>query len=217
LGSIILQSSSLYQMTVASCSAQSDGSIIVHLSALMQRGSTMKQKALISIVGLVVVAMGAVLVLRMFAQRGSPAPATAVMPPQVATAVTPVPTDDLRMNRVVQNDDLTTLVISLRNYCGDARNVSPNPQNQFVSVEFVIGNQGSQTIALDLRDAQIITEDDKVYPLLQAGCVQGFAAAAIPANGLARGQLVFDIPAGEKPKLLRYTLGDTAVIAGLRY
>lgn len=177
----------------------------------------MRQKALISIVGLVILAMGGVLLLRLFAQRGSPAPASADIPAQVATVATPIPTADLRMNRVVQQDNLTTLVLSLRNYCGDARNVNPSPQNHFVSVELVIGNQGSQTLTLDLRDVQIVTEDDRVYPLLQAACASAFTTTVIPANGLARGQLVFDIPAGEAPKLLRYTLGGTAVIAGLRY
>lgn len=177
----------------------------------------MKQRAVFAIVGLVVLGIGVVLVLRMFTQRGSPTPAPAVIQPQAVIAATPISTDDLRMNRVVQSNGLTTLVLSLRNYCGDARNVNPNSQNQFVSVELIIGNQGSQTMTLVLSNVQIVTESDKAFPLLQAGCAQGFVADAIPANGLARGQLVFDIPAGETPKLLRYTLGDTAVIAGLRY
>lgn len=177
----------------------------------------MKYKALISILGLVVVAAGVLFVISLVAQRGSPVPASVVTSPESATAVAPAPTDDLRMNRVVRHDNLTTLILSLRNYCGDVRDVNPDPQNQFVSVELIIGNQGSQAVPLDLRNVEIVTEDDSVYPLMQATCVQGFAATAIPANGLTRGQLAFDIPVGETPKLLRYTLGDSAIVAGLRY
>jgi hypothetical protein len=89
-----------------------------------------------------------------------------------------VATDDLRMHRVVQQGPFTTLVLSLRNYCGKLRKTSPDPQSE---------------------------------------CPPAFTAAQIQANGLVRGQLMFDIPAGESPKLLRYTLDDTVVIAGLRY
>ena len=177
----------------------------------------MKQKALISIVGLVVVAVGVVFVLSLLTRRSNPAPATAVIEPQVTIAATPIPTDDLRMNRVVRQNTITTLVLSLRSYCGNARNANPDPQNKVVSVDLVIGNQGNQVVTLDLRDVQLITEDGSAYSLLQNGCAPAFTATAIPANGLTRGQLAFDIPAGKTPKLLRYTLGDTDVIAGLRY
>lgn len=177
----------------------------------------MKHKAFVSIVGLVVVAVGVMFVLSLFAQRSNSAPATPVMQPAVAAVVTLAPTDDLRMYRVVRQNDLTTLVLSLRSYCGDARSVNPDPQNKIVSVELVIGNQGSQVVALELRNVQLITEDNSAYPLTQTGCAPAFSATAIPVNGLTRGQLAFDIPISKTPKLLRYTLGDTEVIAGLRY
>lgn len=177
----------------------------------------MKHKAWVSIIGLVVVAMGVVLALSLFAQRSSPALATIVTSSESTTVIVPAPTPDLRINRVVRQGELTMLVLSLRNYCGEARNVNPDPQNKFVSVELVIGNQSNQVVTLDLRNVQIVTEDGSAYPLLQNGCAPAFAATAIPANGLTRGQLAFDIPINKTPKLLRYTLGDKAMIAGLRY
>lgn len=173
----------------------------------------MKHKALLSFAGLGVLAVLAIV----FIQGRQPAVAPVVPAQMDDSPATLLPTDDLRMNRVVQHGDYTALVVSLRSYCGKQLAPYADPQKKYVSVELVIGNQGVHALPAALRDVELVTEDGSTYPLELTDCTPSFIGQEIPAAGLLRGQLVFVIPAGNTPKLVRYTLGDTAVIAGLRY
>jgi hypothetical protein len=173
----------------------------------------MKHKALLSFAGL---AMLAVLII-VFIQGRQPANAPVSTGSTNDSPAAVQPADDLRMNRVVQHGNYTALVLSLRNYCGKLLAPNADPQRKFVSVDMVIGNQGAQALPAALRDVELVTEEGSTYPLERTDCAPSFAGQEIPANGLLRGQLVFVIPAGNTPKLVRYTLGDTAIITGLRY
>jgi hypothetical protein len=199
-----------------------DGLTCLHyiITKLFQvnEGAAMKHKAAISFAGLVIAAVVVVMGLSVLTRSTSSSETERIDQPAIAQAASaPVATDDLRMHRVVQQGPFTTLVLSLRNYCGKLRKTSPDPEKQFISVELVIGNLSGQLLPLALRDVELVTENDSAYPLTQSECPPAFTAAQIQANGLVRGQLMFDIPAGESPKLLRYTLDNTVVIAGLRY
>lgn len=178
----------------------------------------MKHRAVLSFAGLVIAAVVVVMGLSVLSRQAGSSQADKVGQPAVAqTTSAPAMIDDLRINRVVRHGSFTTLVLSMRNYCGKLLEPNPDPQKKFVSVELVIGNQSGQVLPLALQDSELITENDTAYPLMQDGCPPAFSATAIPSNGLARGQLVFVIPAGETPKMLRYLLADTLMTVSLRY
>lgn len=177
----------------------------------------MKHKAVISFAGLSLAGVIVVLGLVMLSRRAGPLPAATIASQPLASVDSPAIEGEMRMHRIVQQGDLTTLVLSLRGYCGSSLQPFTEPQKQFVSVELVIGNQTAQALPLTLGNVELVTESDKAYPLLQNECPPAFSLNEIPANGLVRGQLAFRIPAGESPKLIRYTLGERALISGLRY
>jgi hypothetical protein len=182
-------------------------------------GAAMKQKVVVSVAGVVVIFLLAVLAVNGILGQESRSSNPGAQPVSQVLQITGVPTEDLRMNRVLRHGSFTTLILSLRNYCGDVPVANPDPRKQWVQVELVIGNGNTEPLPLllALKDVLLVTESDQAYPPTQRECPVTFGVPDLPANALTRGTLVFDIPAGETPKLLRYTLDGTDVVAGLRY
>ncbi len=176
----------------------------------------MKNKALISFAGLIIVVLATTFVL-MRRQPAMPVTSTSASPANTATALFVAPTDVVRMNRIVQKDNYSLLVLTVRNHCGLIASATPAQKKQFLSVELIIGNQNAQPLPFALSDVQLIADDDNAYPAVITGCAQELKPQSLAANSLTRGELVFEVPAGIQPKLLRYSAGDAVLIAGLRY
>ena len=121
------------------------------------------------------------------------------------------------MNRIVQKDNYTLLVLTVRNHCGLVASATPAQQKQIFSIELIIGNRNTHPLPFALSDVQLIANDDSAYPVVITGCAQELKPQNLAANSLTRGELVFEVPAGIQPKLLRYSAGDAVLIAGLRY